>query len=179
MTVRQGSAPFGSITLDEIDAAILRLLREDGRRSNADIARLVGVSQPTVRQRLDRIMSSGAARVTVRMNPAALGRDVDVVMRLRVAGSSVRQVATALARMEDIVYVAEVIGSWQIELEAFLRNNDEVCRLVEEISCLAGVGGVEASLVARTYKFNFEAEGEWLGDDLFRDTAAADAPSGG
>mgnify|MGYP003814475429 CR=1 FL=1 len=39
--VRQGSAPFGSITLDDLDRAILLLLREDGRRSNADIAREV------------------------------------------------------------------------------------------------------------------------------------------
>ena len=61
--IRQGSAPFGPITLDELDRSILRLLREDGRQSNAAIARAVGVSQPTVRQRLDRLIHSGAAYV--------------------------------------------------------------------------------------------------------------------
>jgi Lrp/AsnC family transcriptional regulator for asnA, asnC and gidA len=178
MVVRQGFAPLGSITLDEIDAAILRLLREDGRRSNADIARLVGVSQPTVRQRLDRIMSCGAARITVRMNPAALGRAVDVIIRLRVAGRSIQQVAKEIATMDDVVYVARVLGSWQIEVEAFVRDNDEVCRIVEAISSMEGVVAVETALVVRTEKFNYEAEGEWLDADIARSIAIESEASG-
>lgn len=162
MSVRQGSAPFGSITLDEIDTTILRLLREDGRRSNADIARIVGVSQPTVRQRLDRITSSGAARITVRMNPAVLGLMIDVVLRLRVAGRDVHELGREIAQMEPVGYVGQLIGSWQVEVEAFLRDNDEVCRLVEAISSLQGVTAVETSIVACTQKFNYEAEGDWL-----------------
>jgi len=161
MTVRHGSAPYGSIALDEIDVAILQLLREDGRRSNADIARTVGVSQPTVRQRLDRIISSGAARITVRMNPAALGLAIDVIVLLRVAGRQVSEVGSELAAMENVAYVAHLIGSWQIQAEAFLLDHNDVCRFVEEVSSIEGVTAAEALLVARTEKFNYEWEGEW------------------
>lgn len=176
MAVRQGSAPFGSITLDTVDREILHLLREDGRRSNADIARLVGVSQPTVRQRLDRITESGAARVTVRMNPAVLGSTIDVILRFRVAGRDVHQVGREIALMEQVSYVAHLIGSWQIEAEAFLRDNDEVCRLVEQVSSIQGVTAVETGIVARTEKFNYEAEGEWM-DANFGPTRASLARS--
>jgi Lrp/AsnC family transcriptional regulator for asnA, asnC and gidA len=178
MVIRQGYAPLGSITLDEIDRAILRLLREDGRRSNADIARLVGVSQPTVRQRLDRILSCGAARVTIRMNPAALGRSVDVIIRLRVAGRSIQHVANDVARMEEVHYVSEILGSWQIELEAYVRDNDEVCRLVEAVSSMPGVAAVETALVTRTEKYNYEAEGELLDADIAQAKAAQSEPGG-
>ena len=178
MAVRQGLAPFGSITLDEIDAAILRLLREDGRRSNADIARLVGVSQPTVRQRLDRILSCGAARVTIRMNPAALGRTVDLIVRLQVTGRSIEDLARELARMDDVAYVAQVLGSWQIELEAYLRDNDEARRLVEAVASMPGVAGIETALVTRTEKFNYEAEGEWLDADIAHAIAGRDEQNG-
>jgi DNA-binding Lrp family transcriptional regulator len=37
---------LGPADFDDVDRQILRLLGEDGRRPNADIARLIGVSNP-------------------------------------------------------------------------------------------------------------------------------------
>lgn len=171
---RQGSAPFGSIALDELDTAILRLLREDGRRSNADIARAVGVSQPTVRQRLDRIVNSGAAYVTVRVNPAAIGFPVDAVICLKVSGRDVREVGEEIAAMEHVAYVGYLIGSYDLQVEAFLRDNDHLFRFVtEEITRIDGVVSVETWMVMRTEKFNYKWEGEAIGS---RNETATGAP---
>lgn len=162
--VRQGTAPLGSITLDELDRAILLLLREDGRRSNADIAREVGVSQPTVRQRLDRILASGAAYVTVRINPAAIGFPIDAVINLKVAGRNVREVGEEIAAMENVAYVGYLIGSSDIQVEAFLRDNDHLFQFVTEvITPIEGVASVDTYMVVRTEKFNFKWEGEAIG----------------
>lgn len=171
--VRQGSAPHGSITLDELDRTILRLLREDGRRSNADIARAVGVSQPTVRQRLDRIVSSGAAYVTVRVNPAGIGFPVDALIMVRVSGRNVREVGEQIAAMENISYVGYLIGSYDIQAEAFLRDNDHLFELVtEEIGTIEGVASVESWMVMRTEKFNYKWEGEAIGSETETETGA-------
>ncbi|RPI10691.1 MAG: Lrp/AsnC family transcriptional regulator [Actinobacteria bacterium] len=171
--VRQGSAPFGSITLDELDRAILLLLREDGRRSNADIAREVGVSQPTVRQRLDRILRSGDAYVTVRVNPAAIGYPIDAVINLRVSGRNVREVGEQIAVMEYVSYVGYLIGSYDIQVEAFLRDNDHLFQFVTEvITPIEGVASVETYVVVRTEKFNYKWEGEALGSTA--ETATGD-----
>ena len=51
-----GQAPFGTIEMDELDRRIMRLLRPNVRRSYASIARVVGVSEPTVRNRVDRMI---------------------------------------------------------------------------------------------------------------------------
>jgi Lrp/AsnC family transcriptional regulator for asnA, asnC and gidA len=162
--VRQGSAPFGEIALDELDRAILRLLREDGRRSNADIARVVGVSQPTVRQRLDRIFSAGAAHVTVRVNPAAICFPVDAVINLKVSGRDVRAVGEQIAAMDNVSYVGYLIGAYDIQVEAFLRDNDHLFRFVtEEITPIDGIASVETWMVVRTEKFNYKWEGESIG----------------
>lgn len=171
--VFQGSAPFGSITLDELDRAILRLLREDGRRSYADIARAVGVSQPTVRQRLDRIVDSGAAYVTVRVNPAAIGFPVDAVICLKVSGRNVREVGEQIAAMENVAYVGYLIGYYDIQVEAFLRDNDHLFQFVtEEVSTIEGVASVETWMVMRTQKFNYKWEGEALGSRTETETGA-------
>lgn len=171
--IRQGSAPFGPITLDELDRSILRLLREDGRRSNADIARAVGVSQPTVRQRLDRIIHSGAAYVTVRVNPAVIGFPVDAVINVKVLGRNVREVGEQIAALENVAYVGYLSGAFDIQVEAFLRSNDHLFQfLTEELTPIDGVASVETSMVMRTEKFNYKWEGEALGSTT--ETATGD-----
>ncbi len=161
---RQGSAPFGAVALDEVDRAILRLLREDGRRSNAAIARAVGVSQPTVRQRIDRLVNSGVAHVTVRINPAAIGYPVDAVLNIKVSGRNLRSVGEQIAAMENVSYVGYLSGAHDIQVEAFLRDNDDLFRFVtEELMPIEGVASVETSMVMRTEKFNYKWEGEAIG----------------
>jgi len=171
--IRQGSAPFGTITLDDLDHTILRLLREDGRRSNADIARIAGVSQPTVRQRLERLVNSGAAYVTVRINPAAIGFPVDALILMRVAGRNVREVGMEIAAKENVAYVSYLVGAYDIEVEAFLRDNDHLFQFVtEEISAIAGVASADTWMVMRTEKFNYKWEGEAVGSDSETPTGA-------
>ncbi|MEE4276692.1 MAG: Lrp/AsnC family transcriptional regulator [Thermoleophilia bacterium] len=161
---RQGSAPFGAVALDELDRAILRLLREDGRRSNAAIARAVGVSQPTVRQRIDRLVDGGVAYVTVRINPAALGYPVDAVINIKVSGRNLRDVGEQIAAMENVSYVGYLSGAHDIQVEVFLRDNDDLFRFVtEELMPIEGVASVETSMVMRTEKFNYKWEGEAIG----------------
>jgi Lrp/AsnC family transcriptional regulator for asnA, asnC and gidA len=162
--IRQGSAPFGTITLDELDRTILRLLREDGRRSNADIARIAGVSQPTVRQRLDRIVDSAAAYVTVRINPAAIGFPLDALILIKVAGRTAQDVGLEIAAKDNVAYVSYLIGAYDIMVEAFLRDNDHLFQFVtEEISAVEGVASADTWMVMRTEKFNYKWEGESIG----------------
>lgn len=171
--IRQGSAPFGSITLDDLDTAILRLLREDGRRSNADIARAVGSSQPTVRQRLDRIVNSGAAYVTVRVNPAAIGFPIDAIICLRISGRNVREVGKQIAAMENVAYVGYLIGTYDMQVEAFVRDNDHLFKFVtEEIASIDGVASADTWMVMRTEKFNYKWEGESIGSNTETATGA-------
>ena len=51
---------------------------------------------------------------------------------------------------------------WQIEVEAYFHDNDEVFRFIERVASIEGVTAVDTAIVARTEKFNFEAEGEWM-----------------
>jgi Lrp/AsnC family transcriptional regulator for asnA, asnC and gidA len=162
--IRQGSAPLGSITLDELDRTILRLLREDGRRSNADIARIAGVSQPTVRQRLDRIVQSGAAYVTARINPAAIGFPIDALVMIKVSGRNVRTVGEELAAKENVAYVGYLVGAYDIQVQAYFRDNDHLFQFVtEEIAAIEGVASADTWMVMRTEKFNYKWEGESIG----------------
>jgi Lrp/AsnC family transcriptional regulator for asnA, asnC and gidA len=162
--VRQGSAPLGAIKLDDLDRAIMRLLRRDGRLSYAEVARAVGVSEPTVRKRMQRLLRSGAVYVVARVNPAPIGFPIDAVMGIRVERGRVLEVGRKLAGMENVAYVGYLTGSYDIMIEAFLPDTEGLFRFLnEDLESIDGILATETWHVLRTEKFNYMWEGENVG----------------
>ena len=107
------------------------------------------------------------------LNPAAIGFPIDAVIGLRVSGRNVREVGEQIAAMESVSYVGYLIGSYDIQVEAFLRDNDHLFRFVtEEITSVDGVLSAETWMVMRTEKFNYKWEGEAIGST--NETATGD-----
>lgn len=70
-------------TLDETDRQILELLQQDARQTNAAIGEQVGLSAPSVFERVKKLEQKGVIQgYTARVNPAALGRPLTAFIRL-------------------------------------------------------------------------------------------------
>lgn len=68
--------PIRTIDLDEHDRKIIAALREDGRMSVTELARVVGLSKTPCQVRLRRLIDSGVIRgFHAAVDPAALGLD--------------------------------------------------------------------------------------------------------
>jgi Lrp/AsnC family transcriptional regulator for asnA, asnC and gidA len=162
--VRQGQAPYGTVKLDDVDRQIMQLLRHDGRMPYAEIARRVGISEPTTRKRVDRLVRKGAIYIVARVNPAAIGFPIDVTVCLKVERGALRRVGAQLVQMENIAYVGYLTGGWDIMIEAFLPDLEGLFDFVsEQINGIEGVVSSETWTVLRTDKFNYMWEGENLG----------------
>ncbi len=75
--------------LDDTDLEILRLLVEDGRRAFSEIADQVGVSGPTVSDRVDRLVAEGVIkRFTVELDHEQLVEGVGLLIELDVVPGS-------------------------------------------------------------------------------------------
>jgi Lrp/AsnC family leucine-responsive transcriptional regulator len=73
-------------TLDDIDRKILDLLQRDARMTNAAIAAEVGLTAPSVFERIRKLEQRGVIQgYTVKVNPAALGKLLTAFIRLIVA----------------------------------------------------------------------------------------------
>lgn len=161
--IRHGTAPAGKVKLDDLDRRIMRLLRRDGRLSYAEVARLVGASEPTVRKRVQRLLQSGAIYIVARVNPAPIGFPIDAVLGIRVARGRVLEVGRKLAEMENVAYVGYLTGSYDIMIEAFLPDTEGLFRFLnEELESIDGILGTETWHVLRTEKFNYMWEGETI-----------------
>jgi Lrp/AsnC family leucine-responsive transcriptional regulator len=73
-------------TLDDIDRKILDLLQHDARMTNAAIAAEVGLTAPSVFERVRKLEQRGVIRgYTIQVDPAALGKIMTAFIRLTVA----------------------------------------------------------------------------------------------
>jgi Lrp/AsnC family leucine-responsive transcriptional regulator len=75
-----------AVQLDDIDRQILDLLQRDARMTNAAIAAEVGLTAPSVFERVRKLEQRGVIRgYTVNIDPAALGKPMTAFIRLTAA----------------------------------------------------------------------------------------------
>ena len=159
--VRAGEAPFGPVTLDALDRRIVQLLRPDARRSYASIARSLGVSEPTIRNRVGRLIRTGAILPWARVNPAAIGFPVDAMVGIRVKQGFSKQVGAKLCEMPNVSYVGYTTGSFDILIEVHLPDNEGLFKFLnEDLEAIEGVAYKETWHMLHLEKVNFEWEGE-------------------
>ena len=106
------------IDLDSHDAAILKVLKEDGRQSYDELARQVGTSVATVRRRLDRLRCEGKLQIRAAIAPCHLGLGTEIVMWLRVRDSDIEAATQALIGDDTIKYAVRIAGEWTFVLNS-------------------------------------------------------------
>ncbi|MFZ1994674.1 MAG: Lrp/AsnC family transcriptional regulator [Solirubrobacteraceae bacterium] len=138
--------------LDEIDAAVIALLQEDGRRPYGDIGAAVGLSEAATRQRVHRLRQSGLMRIVAVTDPVALGRGVVATIGLRVSGDT-REAAARLARIAEIEYVVVTAGTYDVIVEVVCASEEELLGVLnDDIRSIAQVRHVETFMHLRTEK---------------------------
>lgn len=126
--------------MDELDRQIAELVQQDPRRSNVDVARALGVSEGTVRKRLERLLADGVVRLGGVIAADRLGLDVRVLLLLKVELPRVEAVGRALADMPEVVSVYVVTGEYDVVAEAVFGDDEELMRfLTGRVAQLGGV----------------------------------------
>lgn len=92
--------------LDRTDVAILRLLQNDARLSNKEIAAAVGLAPSSAHERLKRLRADGVLRGShAEVDPRALGIGLEALYMIELAKHE-REVVDAFLR--DVVGIPEV-----------------------------------------------------------------------
>ncbi len=120
------------LELDEFDSQLIHLLQDDGRASNIELARKIGVSEGTVRRRFRNLVKEEVIRVIAIPDYSKLGRETSALIGLKVEPAFVDSVAIELAKMDEVQYAAVTTGAYDVfcrvalgsplELSDFLRN---------------------------------------------------------
>ncbi len=120
--------------IDSIDQQLLDALSDNARISNADLARLVELSAPSVTERIKRLEGSGVlGGYTIRVNPAALGLPLSVWLRIRPIPGKHNRVAGILKEIPEIVECDRVTGEDCFVAKAHVKSVTELEALIDLI----------------------------------------------
>ena len=97
--------------LDPLSVHLLELLTADPRQSVADLARQLGVSAPTARERMRRLEQSGVIRgYRVDIDPAAVGRPVAAWVRLSPGPGQLERIIELARRTPEVSECHRISG---------------------------------------------------------------------
>jgi DNA-binding Lrp family transcriptional regulator len=144
--VHQGAAEPGSASLDENDLQLIQLLGDDGRRTYAELAQSVGMSESMVRRRVSALVDDGALFFVTLVDPRELGFEIEAMVLLRVNLGELEQIATTLAARREVRYVAATSGFSDLACEVILRSVDDLYDFTTKV--LGGLEGVQRTVIA-------------------------------
>jgi len=97
--------------LDELNLRLLTELTADPRLRTTELARRLGVSAPTVRERVTRLEESGVIRgYRLEVDPAALGLPVAAWVRLRPGPGQIPRIIELAERTPEVVECHRISG---------------------------------------------------------------------
>lgn len=138
--------------IDDLDRDILRALSLDGQLSAGELARRMGVSQPSIWRRIHRMTEAGILRGTrVDADRAKLGFGVTVFLGVKLATKgrvSLEDFERSVMAIPEVQVVQHVLGLFDYRLRVVARDVADFERVLRRrIMVLPGVGQVEANVL--------------------------------
>ena len=139
--------------MDDIDRALIGLLRDNARMSVVALASRLRIARATVQNRLARLERDGTIQgYTLRLQPAAEAPRIRALMSIVVEGNRTAEILSKLRGHPNVYSLHTTNGRWDViaELRAdTLESFDEVLR---DIRLIDGIATTETSILLSTYK---------------------------
>jgi Lrp/AsnC family leucine-responsive transcriptional regulator len=139
----------GDSDLDGIDLEIVDLLLRDGRRTLADIGKVVTLSAPAVKRRLDRLEESGVIiGYSAQVDYGKLGRPIEAFTELRFGGrTKVADIAGVAAGLPEVEAVHTIAGDPDALVHMRVRDVADLTRVIDLLRRSGKVTGTKTLIV--------------------------------
>lgn len=108
---------------DARNLELIRLLQEDARASVSELARRIGMSAPSVKERLTGLEEAGVIRgYTLELDPAALGWPITAYVRIRPMPGQLSKIAELAASMPQVVECHRITGEDCFILKVYVAS---------------------------------------------------------
>jgi Lrp/AsnC family leucine-responsive transcriptional regulator len=136
--------------MDMLDHKILEFLDADARRSYAEMARELGISQPTVADRIRRLEERGIVRgAMLRIDHARLGFTVSAFVRLRSKSAHKLKLIEVARAIPQVIEMHSVTGEDCLIARVCARSVEELAEILQR---LTSVAESSTSVVLETHK---------------------------
>ncbi len=121
--------------LDDIDREIVEILLRDSRASLKELAQTVGLSSPSVSERLRRLEERGVIRAfTIDIDPKALGYPVQAIVRIKPLPGKLHVVQKLIEETPHFGECDKVTGDDCFVARLYVRSIEELDGLLDRIA---------------------------------------------
>jgi Lrp/AsnC family transcriptional regulator for asnA, asnC and gidA len=136
---------------DTLNIEIIKHLR-DGRKSFKTIAKEMGVSENTIRARVQKMMKSGVLDIVGQVDPDKIPTHQVVIIGVKVGTMDLEKKGEELSRLRGVVSVGVVTGRYDLILTVLLNGEFELLDFFkEEMSKIEDVKSTETFVLFKNF----------------------------
>jgi Lrp/AsnC family transcriptional regulator for asnA, asnC and gidA len=151
---QHGAAYRRALGNDPLNKQIIEKLQADGRLPYSAIARELGTSEGTIRNRVNQMLAAKVLQVIAVVDPLALGHEGYAMIAMKVAGGAdPRVVGKRFEACEEVTYILFAAGQYDLLVEVICRTQGELRDfLLDHCYGHADIASVEPLLALAMYK---------------------------
>jgi len=140
--------------LDEIDVKILNMLQDEGRAKRNVLAEAVGLSLPSLSERLNKLEEKGIITgYYTKLNLKVFGLDLMVIITIHTDSSKhYNSFAENVRKTDEIIECYAVLGEGSHVMKAIVKDSQSLEKLLSKIQSWKGVKRTHSRFVLSTIK---------------------------
>ncbi|MGA7899686.1 MAG: Lrp/AsnC family transcriptional regulator [Nitrososphaeraceae archaeon] len=142
--------------MDETDIKILHQILSDGRSSYRKIAEQIGVSPPTVLNRIQKLETNHVIKsYSAILDHEKLGYDLTAIIEVTAVKGKITEVEKHISKFANVCAVYDITGLTDMLIVAKFRNRRELSDFVKKDLALPFVERTNSHMVLVTVKEDF------------------------
>jgi Lrp/AsnC family transcriptional regulator for asnA, asnC and gidA len=140
--------------LDDMDKKIINELQKDSRKPFVEIAKEVGVSDPTIHARVKKLQDNGVIKqFTTVLSPGKVEKGVAAFIEINMKPNNVEEVIKRLENIDDMLEIHETHGDYDILVKLRAKSNDELRDVVvRKIHSIPNINNIKVTTILKTRK---------------------------
>lgn len=142
---------LGDTQLDDIDRRILAQLQEDCKAPLAQVGKRVGLSAPSVMERIRKLEEAGIVRgYHALVDSRKVGLDVTAFIGVSMSPRGIERLEDVLGDIDEVLECHHVTGAYTVLLKVRTANTQALEQLISRVRLLDGVLRTETLVVLST-----------------------------
>lgn len=147
------------LPVDDLDLSILCALRENARIPNLELAKILNVSEATIRRRIKNMEEKGIIRgYSALINCYAVENSIKAFIYLKVDRRYLDEIAENLMKEKRTVTLYRILGEYDLLCECLFLSMKELQEFVDEHLKMEGITSTVTHVVSKAY-----IPCEWVG----------------
>lgn len=140
--------------LDNLDIKILNILQKNGRTKRNQLAEAVGLSLPSVSDRLKKLEENGFIEgYYTKLNMKKFGYDLMAhILVMMDSSKHYKDLITRVDKKSEILECYSVLGEGSHMMKVIVKNSEALEKLLGEIQAWPGVNGTKTIFILSTVK---------------------------